>query len=101
MSAAIVLRFVRAVPASFTVRQLAVLTYLATADDLQTTRSIAKAIGVGKPIISRVCNTYPQYLHRRKDANDLRSVFVTLTKAGWEFVEEVAGAMAAAIEGER
>lgn len=101
MTAAILHRFATIAPEWLTMRQIAVLTYLATVDGPHTTRSIAKAVGVSKPVITRICNTYPQYLHRRKDMNDLRSVFVTLTAEGREFTTALSDMMARAIEREK
>lgn len=100
MSAPILHRLARMLPDGLTMRQLSVMSYLATVDGPQTHRSVSKACGIAKPVLTRIVNHYPQYIRRRKDQNDLRSVDLWLTDAGRDFVNGLAAGLTAAIEGE-
>ena len=69
-----------------TVRQVAVLDILAEESDpcVRTVRSLAKALGVGKPIITRVVNRLTErgYAVRTPDTGDKRSLTINVTEQG-------------------
>jgi DNA-binding MarR family transcriptional regulator len=65
-------------------RQLAVLLMSHTADEPQTVRGLAGALGVQKPIVTRALDRLEDHalVRRIPDPADRRSVFIELTKSG-------------------
>ena len=70
-----------------TVRQLAVLGECL--EKPQTVRDLAEKLNVAKPAITRAADRLEEweFLARKKDPDDRRSVFLELTRKGRRFIE--------------
>lgn len=70
-------------------RQLTVLMLLASeSENPWTVRALARKTGLSKPVITRAMNTLSKlgFAIRTKDANDGRSVFLSVTLRGQDFL---------------
>ncbi len=71
-------------------RQMAILLTVAMASGPHTVRGLAIRLDVSKPVVTRALNKLAAlgYLLRKRDRNDGRNIFVEMTKAGTEFLEQ-------------
>ena len=74
----------------FTVRQLSVL-LLINARGAMTVRAMAAEMGIPKPSVVRAIDALQriEFVRRREDPNDRRSVLVSLRAAGQRFVDGI------------
>lgn len=79
--------------ADLSARQLAVLLTVYTAADLQTVRGLAKHLNVSKPAITRALDRLGEfeYIVRKEDPMDRRSINVERTSKGLTFVKQING----------
>ncbi len=73
-----------------TQRQMAILLLVYTTEPPHTVRGLAKELGVAKPVITRALDSLGKldYLKRKKDETDRRSIMVQRTVAGSMFLSE-------------
>ncbi len=71
-------------------RQMAILLTVAMTAEPHTVRGLAARLDVSKPVVTRALNKLAAlgYLLRKRDRNDGRNIFVEMTKAGTEFLEQ-------------
>jgi DNA-binding MarR family transcriptional regulator len=71
-------------------RQMAILLTVAMTPGPHTVRGLASRLDVSKPVVTRALNKLAAlgYLLRKRDRNDGRNIFVEMTKAGTEFLEQ-------------
>jgi DNA-binding MarR family transcriptional regulator len=71
-------------------RQMAILLTVALMPGPHTVRAIALRLDVSKPVVTRALNKLAAlgYLHRKRDRNDGRNIFVELTKTGADFLDQ-------------
>ena len=75
-----------------TARQLAVLLIVALEAGPHTVRGLAERLNIAKPAITRALDALARhdFIRRRPDEEDLRSVFVERTPAGTAFLRALA-----------
>ena len=80
---------------------LLLLTYLDPGP--HTVRGISARLQISKPVVTRILNalTALGFVRRKKDATDLRSIFVERTAAGRSFLEAFAGLVVGAEKDDR
>lgn len=71
-------------------RQMAILLTVAMTAGPHTVRGLATRLDVSKPVVTRALNKLAAlgYLLRKRDRNDGRNIFVEMTKAGTEFLDQ-------------
>jgi DNA-binding MarR family transcriptional regulator len=76
-----------------TVRQLATFLVCYLESDAQTVRGLAATLNVGKPAVTRTLNRLAEFdfVRRRGDPRDRRSILVQRTRAGLVFLKELHG----------
>lgn len=73
-----------------TQRQMAILLLVYTTEPPHTVRGLAKELGVAKPVITRALDSLGKldYLKRRPDEADRRSIMIQRTVAGSVFLSD-------------
>lgn len=76
----------------FTMRQLAILCVVALEPGPHTVRGLAARLGLSKPVITRNVDALARhdFVRRRADDNDLRSVFIERTVDGMNHLRSLA-----------
>lgn len=71
-------------------RQMAILLTVALVSGPHTVRGLAARLDVSKPVVTRALNKLGAlgYLHRKRDRNDGRNIFVEMTTAGADFLDQ-------------
>lgn len=71
-------------------RQMAMVLTVALAPGPHTVRGLAQRLQVSKPVVTRALNKLAAlgYLERKRDRNDGRNIFVEMTSAGADFLEQ-------------
>ncbi len=94
----VMVRSVREQGPDLTARQLGVLLIVALEAGPHTVRGLAERLNVAKPAVTRALDALARhdFVRRRPDEDDLRSVFVERTPSGTGFLREL---MAPAIDG--
>lgn len=85
--------YVRSDFPDLTNRQMALLLLTYLDPGPHTVRGISARLQISKPVVTRILNalTTLGYVRRKKDAADLRSIFVERTSVGRSFLEAFAG----------
>ena len=74
-------------------RQMALLLVVYIIDAQHTVRSLARHLGVAKPVVSRACDKLEllNYISRRRGLQDRRDVFLDRTAEGAAFLDKFTG----------
>lgn len=87
------LAYVRSGQPDLTNRQMAAMMLVYWTGETYTVRRLAQALGVSKPVVTRILNTLAplDLLRRVPDPRDRRNLFIAGTDAGLDFMERVHG----------
>jgi DNA-binding MarR family transcriptional regulator len=93
-----VLEVVRGAPADLSARQMAVVLTVYLSSPPHTVRGLAMALNVSKPAITRALDRLEklEFVKRRPDESDRRSVLVQRTVKGSDYLRETADLIAVA-----
>ena len=82
-------------------RQMAIMLSVYTTPPPHTVRDLARHLNISKPAVVRALDTLGEldYLRRRRDENDKRSVLIQRTVKGSVFLREFADYIIAAAQG--
>jgi DNA-binding MarR family transcriptional regulator len=85
----------------YSLRQIAVMMAVYTSSDRQTVRGLAAALRISKPAVSRALDRLAEndLVRRQDDPADRRSIFVTRTPVGNQFMRKIAKLANAPISG--
>ena len=94
--------YVRTSDGDLTARQQAIFMTIALSAGPHTVRGLASDLNLAKPAVTRALDALEKagFVRRRRDENDLRSVFIERTVEGMAWLREFAGLVQAAEAGE-
>ena len=93
--------YVRTSDIDLSARQQAIFMTVALGAGPHTVRGLAADLNIAKPAVTRAVDTLEKlgFVRRRKDENDLRSVFIERTVDGTAWLRDFAGLITAAEAG--
>ena len=93
--------YVRTCELDLSARQQAIFMTVALQAGPHTVRGLAADLNLAKPAVTRAIDTLEKagFVRRRRDENDLRSVFIERTPDGLDWLRDFAGLIAAAAAG--
>ncbi|MEE2878078.1 MAG: MarR family transcriptional regulator [Pseudomonadota bacterium] len=94
--------YVRTCELDLSARQQAIFMTVALSAGPHTVRGIAADLNLAKPAVTRALDMLEKagFVRRRRDHNDLRSIFIERTPAGMAWLREFSGFIQAAEAGE-
>ncbi|MFM6854334.1 MAG: MarR family winged helix-turn-helix transcriptional regulator [Sphingopyxis sp.] len=86
-----IINIVRSDLPDLTNRQMGIMLSVGLSRGPHTVRGLAERIGVSKPVVTRALNklTALGYLQRQRDCDDGRNIFIEMTDAGAEFLDNL------------